>query len=100
MQVFACAVCCVAAHSFDLFYNKIMQTEKITMVEAEAEMKAKAGIDWNKEWQDLKEKMMEDDELVRYSSVDVFLGFCSGDGGIALLRDGEVVTKICLAIVG
>lgn len=80
---------------------KIMKTEKITRVAAEAEMKDNggAGYDDNKEWQDLKERMREGDELVRYSDIDVILGFCTGDEGIALLRDGEVVAKVVLAIV-
>lgn len=81
---------------------RTMKTKTITTVEAEAEMKRKAGAHYstNKEWQDLKDIMRPSDELVWYSRVDVYLGFASGDEGISLLRNGEIVAQVVLTIVG
>jgi hypothetical protein len=77
-----------------------MKTEAITIVEAEAEMQNKAGPNGIAQWQNLKATMNDGDELVSYSDVDVYSGFCSGDEGVALVRNGEVVSKIVLVVVG
>lgn len=79
-----------------------MQTETITLAEAEAEIakKSRGNCDTMKEWQDLKERMGQEDELVKYIDIDgEVMGFCTGDAGIALLSNGEVIAKVVLAII-
>ena len=51
------------------------------------------------QWNALLSQMEAGDEIVAYSDIEVHRGFCSGDEGIALLRAGNVVTKIVRAII-
>ena len=42
-------------------------------------------------WIDFKSLMHDGDELWIYSNVDVYLGFCCGDEGYAIVRNGEII---------
>lgn len=76
----------------------MMRTEKINIAEVDNKMRnASPGI--FEEWNDLLSQMEAGDEIVEYSDLDVYGGFCSGDEGFGLLRDGKVIAKIVMAII-
>ncbi|RYX80557.1 hypothetical protein EON83_28085 [bacterium] len=79
-----------------------MKTQRITIAQAESAMVQGVGANYNlnEDWVKLIERIQPGDELAFYSDIDVFLGLCSGDKGIALLRNQKVIAKIVLAVVG
>ena len=60
------------------------------------EMEIESGAHWSQ----MQSLWQEGDEFVRYSDVSTHLNFCSGEEGIALLRNGAVVFKIMTSISG
>ena len=76
-----------------------MHTEKINIAEIDDKMRnGNPGI--FEEWNALLCQMEAGDEIVAYSDLDVYRGFCSGDEGFGLLRERRVFAKIVMAIIG
>ena len=50
-------------------------------------------------WIEFKSQIQEGDELWTYSNVDVYLGFCCGGEGYAIVRNGDLVAEYITAII-
>ena len=53
-----------------------------------------------REWLEFKLSLTTGDELWEFSTVQAHLGFCAGEEGFAVVRNGQVVSWMTMAVVG